>query len=119
MERAVRGAQPAPVTLAHVVLHLGHEALELGEVRRPQGGTVIRSAATSSAIRLTYSDSASSAEQLGDAHPPVGLGDDEALALQEPQRLADRRAPGAERLAERDLRRDLAGGHVTAEDRLA
>ena len=119
VERAVRRAQPAPVALAHVVLHLGHEALELGEVRRPQGGDgdpqrrdLERDPADVERLRVV-------GRQVGDAHPPVGLGDHEALALQQPQRLADRRAPGAERLAERDLRRDLAGGHVAAEDRLA
>ena len=119
VERAVRGAQPAPVALAHVVLHLGHEALELREVRRLQGGD-------GDAQRDDLEGDAADVQrlgvvgrQIGDPHPPVGLGDDEALALQEPQRLADRRAPRAERLTERDLGRDLPRGHVAAQDRLA
>ena len=54
-----------------------------------------------------------------DGDAAVGLRVDQALALQHPQRLAQRRAAHAEVVGQRDLRHDGAGCDLALEDRLA
>ena len=54
-----------------------------------------------------------------DGHAAVGLRVDQPLALQHPQRLAQRRAADAELVGERDLRHHGAGRDLALEDRLA
>ena len=54
-----------------------------------------------------------------DGHAAVGLRVDQALALQHPQRLAQRRAADAELVGERDLRHHGARRDLALEDRLA
>src|SRR5207302_338418 len=56
--------------------------------------------------------------ELGDADAAVGLREDEPLALEEAQRLAERRPADAELLREGDLGRRLAGRDLPAQDRV-
>ena len=52
MEGAVGVAQPDQVLAAHVVVHLGEEALSSATSAEPNSGTVTRTAIASSAIRI-------------------------------------------------------------------
>jgi hypothetical protein len=114
---AVRRAHVPPVVGAHVVVHLRHEALELGDDRRRQrrDGDADRHRLERDAHDVELLGVG--AREPGDPHAAVRLGDDEPLALEQAQRLAERRAPDVEVAGERDLRRRLAGGKPAAEDR--
>ena len=57
--------------------------------------------------------------EIGDPDALVGLADDEALHVEEAQRLAHDAASRSELLAQRGLRPHLARADVTAEDRVA
>ena len=119
VERRVRRVHPRLVAGAHVVIHLRHQPLELGEIARaPSVGTVMRMATASSAIRIAYSPRVR-IEKLGDPHAAVRLGEHQALALEHPQRLAQRRAADVELLRQGDLRGRFAGPDLPAQDRVA
>ena len=119
MERAVRGPHAGRVADAHEVIHLRHVALELGDLaglqrrhRDADGDGLEADAHHRDGLHVR-------GRQPGDPHPAVRLGHHQALALEHPERLAQRRAADLEVAREGDLRGGLAGRDLAAEDGVA
>jgi hypothetical protein len=115
----MREAEAATVVGAHVVLHLRHPALELGEVGRrelrhgdPDRDRLERDSHDVELLGV-------GARQLRDPDAAVRLGNDQPLPLEQSQRLAQRRAAHVEVAPERHLRRRLPGRQLAAQDRVA
>jgi len=110
-------AHPREIVHPHVMVHLRHVALELGERVRGQGGD--RNADGHRLQRDPHDVEllGVEAQQLGNPHAPVRRRDHEPLALEHPQRLPQWRPADVQLPGERDLGGGLARRDLTAEDR--
>jgi len=117
VEGVVRRPHSGAILDAHVVIHLRHVALELGEVarRETRHGDADRDCLERDPHDVELFRVG--AEQLGDAHAAVRRRDHEALSLQHAQRLAQRSAPDVEVARQRHLRGRLARRDLAAKDR--
>ena len=115
VERRVRHLPAFEVLRPHVVVHLRHQPLELGEVlrREPRNGGADRHRFERDPHRIELLHIGD--REVGDPDPAVRLGQDEAFVLEHPQRLTQRRAADSEpellgqhRLGGGLSRRDLA-----------